>query len=152
MEIKQNYVRLNLNFAWNKPTYPNRTHTHTHIDTYHTFAEPARRLNHNVPLHAIILTDREVCVSVVFLLLLLSLLCLQVIYCIHCVRVSVSFTSTVNYVGIHIAQHNKITTDTYSTHFKEEIRFFLTWPKAVKRRTKLHSFHTTPTASQPSVI
>lgn len=66
--------------------------------------------------------DREHCFVV--------LRCYACEWCLRCVRVSVSFTSTVNYVGIHIAQHFKVC----STVDKEENVW--TWPKAVKRRTQ----------------
>lgn len=61
---------------------------------------------------------------------LLTLLCLGVV-----LRVSVSFTSTVNYVAIHIAQHFEISADVAF-----QGRIFQTSPKAVKRRSSARLF------------
>lgn len=95
-----------------RPTYSS---IHTSIRITHW---PNQRINLNTNVSFLYnLFDRSwgVCECVRIWLLLLLLFCavMPASHILHmCVRVSVSFTSTVNYVGIHIAQHNnKITTD-----------------------------------------
>lgn len=111
---KQNYVRLNLNLHELLAGRTADQHIHPSIHTWYWYVshtdstsdstETLRSIPYN-------LSDRSwgVCVFVCVLLLRFFAV-MPASHILHmCVRVSVSFTSTVNYVGIHIAQHNKIT-------------------------------------------
>lgn len=95
-----------------KPAYPSIAHILIRIaHCFSQFKPVSINLNTTFhSLHTISLTDRECVCFVVAVFRCYA--CRSYIVCVlvhMCVRVSVSFTSTVNYVGIHIAQHNKIT-------------------------------------------